>query len=106
MRNEDKDKNDYDGDDDDDDNDDEDNDADDNNDDDDYDVNRDDDNENEDKICWTQQYLSLRNLMNNIQASSAKIFKFTISECKRLTANGKSFRQQPFAPEYPDDVKS
>ena len=44
--------------------------------------------------------------MNNIQASSAMIFKFTISECKRLTANGKSFRQQPFAPEYPDDVKS
>ena len=44
--------------------------------------------------------------MKNIQASSAMIFKFTISECNRPTANGQSFRQQPFAPKYPDDVKS
>ena len=88
------------------DDDDDDNDANDNKDDNDYDVNRDDDNENEDRMLNLTIFKFKKWTMNNIQASSAMIFKFTISECNRPTANGQSFRQQPFAPKYPNDVKS
>ena len=85
MRNQNKDKNDYDRDSNDNDDDDDDNDANDNKDDNDYDVNRDDDNENEDRMLNLTIFKFKKLTMNNIQASSAMISKFTVSECNRQT---------------------
>ena len=88
MRNEDNYENDYDcdanandnG------NDADDNDANDNNDDNDYDVNRDDDNEKEDRMLnSTISKFKKSNEQHPSPASSAMIFKFTISECNKQT---------------------